>query len=402
MLRYLKTIGLLALLFGFVCGYAQETKPVTLSVQQGHAAAIEHVAISSDFRFLASAGADHKCIIWDLRSGNQMLFTYVSGNITGLVFDGSSKVVIFLSSGALEFNIGDGAVKGITTQLRPKTKTPARVGDNLAELNSATVLLRDKGGRKLQSKTADYFDQPFLTVVASSKHKKVFVGCEDGNIYVYTNDLKSLGQYKGHSAGVNDLVVSADERYLFSVSSDRSIIQWDLKTGQQVDRFSGRSFPTYGVSVAADGNQIIFSDEIGFIKSINLNNPLLEIKSYRKSNHPITFTKLLHDSTLVYGGHENGLHIIYKNGEEKKVYIVKNSPKLMADNFYSNVMNYYRPPYSMFHDVSISPKENNLIYNGKIFGKMPPHLRLVDLKTGDISKKIFHKGHATGKSSPFF
>ena len=397
MLRFLKSALFFLLLWLSVFGSAQDGL-VTLSVQQGHSDDILLVTVSDDARFIASYDLDQKLIIWDAKSGNQLCFNYTDKPVHAIGFDTDNQNLL------MAFTDGSGSLfiptNTISASAKPvlnsKTLLETEIGKieiNLAEiklLNSQTLV-------KIKSQTTTYFDQPFTSVVYSNLQQKIYASSEDGNIYVYDSKLIFLEFYKGHLSNVNDLVISKDQKFLYSASSDRSIIQWDLKENKIVRRFSGRSYMTSGASINPDGDKLVFGDELGFLKTISMSQSTMQISSDRKSIYPITFSAQTLNGKNIYAGRDNNLVVENENGKTKKIKAVKITPRLISHLAVVKGMKLYKPYYSAFYDVEISENNRWMIYLCRANGAFSPYYNIVDLNSKSGTKKrsarLYHEGH---------
>lgn len=372
-------------------GISQENSSVELSIQQGHSTSIKMITVSPHLNYIASVDENNKLIIWDYRSGSQMYFKYLPVAISGLEFT-EEDYLINISGGGRNYqlNIQESFLSN-GSQLITDFPLEAISESKIYKIKGAKLTVYDRQTQaKIKSKTADYFDQPFHSVVYSSRYKKTYAACEDGKIYVFNENLKLLKQLSGHLSGVNDLALTNDQQYLFSASSDRSIIKWDLPTEKQVDRMSGKSFPTFGISINKEEDKLIFGDEIGNIREIDLGSTRLDLRVEKHSIYPVTATMQLDDGTTVLGGKFN--NVILKNGEEENIlHIRKNSSPLMMNHWlFTQALDIYKPPYAGLNAVLASPSQNRLLIASDINGWGFEYLRVYDRKTDSYSNKLFH------------
>ena len=375
---------------------------VELSIQQGHSDNIQLVAVSDNLRFCCSVDEANKVILWDVKTGNQVTFFYLLNPVLALQFrENNLEVEIITISKHYVYSVQSNKfleekLESVIDKKNVQTKT------NNVTIEDATITLFAKNSQlKIKSQTSDYFDQPFTQVVYSSSQQKIFASCQDGNIYVYNDDLKFEHHLKGHFSNVNSLTLSRDGNYLFSASSDRSIIQWDCKTSKIVKRFSGRSYRTDGVSIDKSGSNLNFGDEIGFVKSINLSSASLDVKSERVSIYPVTFTAQTFSKQKIYAGQDNKLIINDSLGHTKKIRVSRIMPRLIAHKTITDVLHLYKPHYSEFHEVGLSQNDKFMIYLCQARGNYPSYYQLVDLKNHKKSKRLFHVGHHF-LTKPFF
>ncbi len=380
--------------------FAQQKK-VSISIQQGHSDDITLIAVSRDFNYFASYGKDNRIVIWDYKTGSQMAFCYVTSEIENMVFALKSNSLLFKSSSSnqiWDLNISSMKINpanSAITMIFDKEK--AIIDDKEIQLKGAKIsLLNTKTNKVEVSKTADYFDQPFKVVKYNPLTKKIYAGCEDGFIYIYDERLKLLKQLKNHNSAVNDLAFTTDYQYMFSVSSDRSIIKWNLNTEKMENRFTGKNFPIYGISLNKSGSTLLFGDEIGYKKQISLDNSRLEIATERKFLYPLTFTHQLSDSTIITAGSDNILHIENQEHRNKKIKNITLSPKSIIHSLFTKKLDFYQPPYSFFTSVALNPSEQYLAISNDIKAKRAKYIQLYNLSNRTKLKhspKLYNQGH---------
>lgn len=384
MLKYLNRTYIFII---FVVSFSENTiysqvESVNIAVQQGHAKDIEFVAVSKDLKYFATFGLDKRLVIWDYRTGSQMAFRYLNIPLKAMDF-GATSNILFLKY--VNGNVGSKLdIESMTITFDAvssvvfKEKFQSESTNYSVQLIGAKIILTNKKTGKSRKKTADYFDQPFNSVVMSADEKLIFAACEDGLIYVFNSNLKLIDQYHGHNSGATDICLTKDNRYLFSVSKDRSIIKWDLRTDKQIARFVGNSFPIYGLSLNANASSILFGDDVGFVKQLNINDNKIDIQSDRKSLHPILFTYQISDSIQLYSGKDNGLYYNCLKKECGSIYSIKYNPKRLSEFIFTKGFDYYRSPYSVFHSYSISPSKKLLAISTEFTTKNPEYSKIID------------------------
>jgi WD40 repeat protein len=398
-LRPIFKIVLVSIVLFKSCSLANaQQKNVQLSIQQGHSDDITFIAVSSDFKYFASYGKDRRVVIWDYKTGSQMAFSYLNKDLIGFTFEHQSNKLILITSSLaiLTLDIRSMKIESInSTQSNYLTdKTKAFFDNKEVSIKDAKISLINVQTKKVEtSKTADYFDQPFNVVKYCAKTNKIYVGCEDGYIYIFDSQLKLLKQLKNHNSGVNDLAFTSDFQYMFSVSSDRSIIKWNLITEKMESRFTGKNFPIYGVSLNNSGTEMLFGDEIGYRKLIKLNNSRLEISSQRKFLYPLTYTFQFKDSTTLVAGNDNVLHIEKNNTTQEKYRNISISPKSFTHHLFTKKLDFYQPPYSFYTSIDVNPSETFVAISNEIKAKRPKYIQILSLNNRKNSPKLYIKNH---------
>ncbi|MBR9859848.1 hypothetical protein GYB22_03695 [bacterium] len=401
MYRFHKIALSFLLLFGFLAVHGQE---VSLSVQQGHQDAIFRIAVSSDGSSFATYGIDQKLVIWDEHTNNQMAFTYVAGPLYQLRYSEDNKGIFVLrTERSFKLDIASMGIEYISDDEAYNLLQygAINVGDNKLSFEEAKIQLRDPLGHKLKTRTTDYFDQGFTSALYSASQKEIVAGAKDGLIYVYDEDLNLKIQLRGHNADVNDLALSQDGQFLYSVSSDRSIIKWNLQNRKIDTRYAGKSFPTYGLSLDPAGLQIMFGNEIGSLQRVEFNAQKPAYESEKVFFHSLSHSLQLADSAYIYAGEDNKL-IINRAG---KLTRIKNSRSFKAfiHSIFTKGFGFYQEPFSFYKDIKLSPNKRWLALSKKaelnITGitkslLAPDYIRIYDLNGKKVikSRKLYTKG----------
>jgi WD40 repeat protein len=374
-------------------GIAQSKTSNSLAIQQGHSSDIELISISPSARFFATYGADQAVVVWDYKTGAQLAKHPCTNPLNAISYETDLIILLQEKEGGqtLELNITDMHVGTSQKQIN-RTKNSVHNTASRLEINGSKVVHTDLASGKKNRRTADYFDQVFTSLCFSVDGAFVFASCEDGMIYRFSKDLKTMTQFKGHNAGVTDIAVTPDGTYLMSVSRDRSIIKWDVTTGELVSRYTGKSFALYGLSLSQDGRKMTFGDDVGFLKELRITPTTIEIGSVRKSIHPLQYTYQLNDTTTLYAGKDNGVYMDCNKETTCIMHPVKAHPKRFAEFLYSDVLKFYRKPFTSLYSVSEFPKTSSFAFSSAFNFLFPSSTLLLQLTEGEkpkVSSRLF-------------
>lgn len=99
---------------------------------------------------------------------------------------------------------------------------------------------------------------------------------ESNNIKVWNFQAKTLLRtLQGHTNQLTDMVLSIDEKYLFTSSYDNNIIVFDWKTGNQVRTLTGHTGGVYSLAISADNKYLVSSSSDKTIKIWNVSDGTL-------------------------------------------------------------------------------------------------------------------------------
>jgi WD40 repeat protein len=396
MSRYLNILFVCAVSL-IVLDFQGQGKGVELAITQGHSDNIEHIAVSENEKYFASISADHELIIWDYQTGYQISQSFISASIISIGFSKNSEeeLIIDLKNqkqwrlNTIDMDFKQDSISSFV--LSNNVDNGARLK---VELDEAKITLLDQNGDKVKSRTSDYFDQPFSSCLVS-KSGIIFASCTDGIIYVFDENLKLTKQLKGHNSDVNCLSFSENEKYLFSGSSDRSIIKWNIESLQLEYRYAGQNFALYGISLNEDETKISFGDEVGYVKTIDLLSPSLEIQSKRLSNYPLTQTRSINDEKVVVSGKDNSIYILDKN--VNIVSKTKGEKGLFSANhtLFTKGLGLYKESFVDYKSLVLAPSKNTLVTYSEFYNPLKPtHIKIHNIenpKKVRSSPKLFIK-----------
>lgn len=357
---------LLVLLFGIahfpVVHAIQDIHP---AVQQGHFGAVQAIALSPDNKTISSLGEDGQLILWDLNSGMQLKRKMLYGITPPFQLQYLKKDNLLIKSKDRNFTLNP-----ITNELKTETK-PAEIllsekqswmiGTHKVAINGPEISFFNNGILTAK-RTSRYFNEGFTCCIGHPNIPIVFAASKDGLIYVYhIKTGRSVGILKGHQSAVNDLSISFEGQYLYSASTDRTIIQWHTKSLKPKRRFNGFSYRITSVSFTKNNTQIAFGDEIGTIKLFDLSSYSQKLNAFNVSNHPILGLFPDESDHLMFLTPENRIRKI--NTEKSTIKTIHRyhrlSWKLLQQRVFEKGLNMYLDP--RFDDFLLSTNDNQNI-----------------------------------------
>jgi WD40 repeat protein len=105
--------------------------------------------------------------------------------------------------------------------------------------------------------------QNMLWSVAFSQDGRTAVSADEDRSVVLWNlqSGQQIQRFEGHLDAVYDVALSADGTRLITASADRRVILWDVATGQPLHHFEGHSLPVRTVAFGPDGNTVLSGSE---------------------------------------------------------------------------------------------------------------------------------------------
>lgn len=197
---------------------------ITSAVLDGHVKSVQAVAVSKDGLRVVSGGEDNTVRVWDA-------FGASAGRGGAILRVGATAVQDFgVSASDNVLGLSTAEVKVWTLADRSRWRTP--------------LILRGAPGL-LKAGAID------------PEGRSVAAGTETGPIYVWSlsNPTQAPSVLKGHSGPVNGLSYLPDGR-LVSISSDRSVRVWDLRTPETSIIWTGHSDEVVVMAVSPSGDAV--------------------------------------------------------------------------------------------------------------------------------------------------
>jgi WD40 repeat protein len=245
---------------------------------QGHSDLINSVSFSPDGNMLASGSKDKTAILWEMKSRQPIsrpLTGYTpAGQVLSIAFSPDGKT---LASGSYDKSVMLWDVeKGQAFENKPLYEHKdvvssiafSRDGKILASASKdETIILWDVEKRRVIGQPSQGHTAPVTSVTFSPGGSTLASGscgkfdgdtCVQGEIILWDmNTRQPIGKLSGHSAIVKSLAFSPDGRTLASGSVDKTIILWDVKTGQILgQQLSGHTGAINGLVFSPDGKTL--------------------------------------------------------------------------------------------------------------------------------------------------
>ncbi|MEH1860932.1 MAG: serine/threonine-protein kinase [Nostoc sp.] len=241
------------------------------SWNSGHSEAVLTLAISPDGQTLASGSKDKIIKVWNLKSGKEILTLIGHSNQVNSVAispDGQTLVSGSDDKKIKIWNLKNG--EEISTII-------ARSGEILSVAISPdeeTVISGASYGTVAlwNLKTGDYIRTLAthiygVTSVAISPNGYVASGSWDTTIKVWPKSTLT-----GHLERVSSVAISSNVQIVVSASEDKTIIVWNLNTGEQIYTLSGHSDAVNCVAISPDSQTVVSGSDDEKIKVWNLSN----------------------------------------------------------------------------------------------------------------------------------
>jgi len=246
-----------------------DTNFVVQQKMQGHSNYAKAMAYSPDGKFLVTAAWDTKVNVYALDSNTGVgpvvrTFDGFKSLVNSLAFSKDGKM---LGMGSKDFsfrvnNIETGDVVFQTQDHKDAiTSVKFEPAGKYAYTSSLDGTLRmydvAQPLNNLKPKFIDY-GKPINDFLLSSGTKQLYVVASSGSDIEVIDFAKTLiRSYKGHTAGVTCLDISANKKMMASGSLDKTVIVWDVATGAIIKKFEGHTWKVNSVNFSKDGKYVV-------------------------------------------------------------------------------------------------------------------------------------------------
>jgi WD40 repeat protein/tRNA A-37 threonylcarbamoyl transferase component Bud32 len=246
---------------------------------KGHTSGVTSVAFNRDGRRIVSGSNDKTVKIWDATTGLETLtLTGHRREVTSVAFspDGN-RIVSVAHDGILK--VWDAATGRETLSFKAH-KFAVRVsyspsGRQIASCGDETIKIWDaENGQEFLTLNGD--TGLVRSVAYSPDGKQIVSGGFDGSLKIWDASTgKVTLTFKGHPKtpvsgvgfnSVNSVAFSHDGRQVVSCSQDKSIMIWEVATGQEILTLKGHTRWVSSVAYSPDGKQIVSGGVDGSLK----------------------------------------------------------------------------------------------------------------------------------------
>lgn len=133
------------------------------------------------------------------------------------------------------------------------------------------------------------------------------------------SELKLVVQ-KGHSGFIKGLCYSPDGKHIVSGSSDKTLIIWDARTGQQIHSRTGFFMPVDAIDFSPNSNKFVITGRVAKTAEV------WDLQSGKKlqtlQRHPVKAARFCPDGKqIVTGSYEDA--VIWDAQSGKEIHILK-------------------------------------------------------------------------------
>lgn len=222
---------------------------------EGHTSLLDGVSISPDGQTIVSASWDGTLIRWDIATAD-IIQTYIGhvGNITGHAYAPNGETLI---SGDRDGTIIIWDVESgspIFTRHIRDAYTNEIISASQSVPSDSITLESLQANTDLRINAAAYTPDSETALIASMDKTLILWDIHTG---------EAIRIFADHTGGINDISVSPDGQTALSASEDGTLILWNINTSEAIRTFSGHRAAVMGVDFAPDGLTAISSSADG-------------------------------------------------------------------------------------------------------------------------------------------
>jgi WD40 repeat protein len=225
----------------------------------GHIERVRSVAWSHDGRLLATGSWDKTARIWEASSGKQLLTMTCKGNIWAVAFTPDDQTLL----------TGDFAKRLRFWNTRSGKEAPSfdpNLNEVLAIDFSPSGKMLTVGGTNghIALYDADTYKErrvmkgeEVVESVSFSHDETMIASAQGENVRIWSVTGKLLQTMSGHTQTVRCVRFSPDDSIVISVSDDRTVRLWDIKTGESFATLTDHKDKVNAIAISPSGDVFV-------------------------------------------------------------------------------------------------------------------------------------------------
>ena len=235
---------------------------------------------------------------------------------------------------------GDGQWYNYNGQPVPKYAVPGKYSAaNQAQIDRIQSLKETQASIKLnQSISDDSPNQAFLDVHKHCNQESLTLSqVLKNSINMNNESLKyALAKNKifleAHTRNVTDIVITSDNKYIVSVSEDRTLRIWDLLSKRQECILRGHTYSIYCIAITSDDKYAISGSCDKTIRVWNLQDKIQESVLHGHTEQ-VDFVKLTNDDLYLISGSHNTNFRIWNLQNRTQEAVIISKVRIFPGNF---------------------------------------------------------------------
>ena len=267
-------IALIVLLY-HTAVFAQAPKTAILFKLQGHSDDLECMAISGNGKLIASGSWDGIVNLFSTDSNYTPLATFSDhfSAVNCIAFTNNGKTIVTAGNDGKIFTY---VIDSFGIISKDKSTSLHRMSINAVSIDPGGkfVYTGSNDGTMIQYELAKNKERkinntnPISSIAVGSDRKTIY--CSDNTSTIKKYDMLNVNipvvSYEGHTDQVNCIVLSKDNKFLVSASSDKTIKIWNTQTSKLEKTLIGHDWKVLTVAISANGKYIVSGSNDGSTK----------------------------------------------------------------------------------------------------------------------------------------
>jgi WD40 repeat protein len=334
-----KFLAILFLLNSLVSHAQPPASPILFKLQ-GHSDDLECLAVSGNGAYLASGSWDGMVNIFTVDSFYTPLTTltdhFSAANCISITFDGK-----FIATGGNDGKVFTYYMDSSGMLVRDKNIPLHRMSINAIYLDRTGkfVYTGSNDGTISFYNIAKQKDQrinntnPVNSIAVANDRRTIFCSDNTSIIKKYEVTGKLVESFEGHTDQVNCVILSKDNKFLYSASSDKTIKVWNVQNGKLEKTLTGHDWKVTTLGISNNGKFLVSGSNDGSTKVWDLETAK-ELKSFDNIGTKVKGVAISNDNTRLFVAMDYPLDsfetrgvLVLKSGIEIQK---KENPKLPA------------------------------------------------------------------------
>jgi WD40 repeat protein len=339
----LKSMKQVVSILVFLCSLtsiAQPPKAEILYKLMGHSDDLECLAVSGNSKIIASGSWDGIVNVFYTDSFYTPIATFADhfSAVNSIAFTPNGKTMV---TGGNDGKIFTYKIDSLGIAVKDKSNSLHRMSINSVYIDPSGkfVYTGSTDGTILQydlvkNKERKINNFNAVSSIAVAMDKKT-VYCSDNTSIIKRYDILNPSvqviNYEGHTDQVNHVVLSKDNKYLISASSDKTVKIWNTTNGKLEKSLAGHDWKVLTVAISSNGKYIVSGSNDGSIKLWDFETGK-EIKSFDNIGANVRGVGFNNDFTRIYSAMQYELDSFETKGilvlKSDIVPVKKEPPKL--------------------------------------------------------------------------
>ena len=289
-------------------GFAQTPASPVLFKLMGHSDDLECLAISGNGKLIASGSWDGMVNLFYTDSNYTPIGTFIDhfSAVNCISFTNNGKTMV---TGGNDGKIFTYNIDSFGYATKDKSVSLHRMSINALYIDPGAkfVYTGSNDGTIIQYELAKNKERKINNISAVTSltvgNDRKSIYCADNTSIIKRYDILNANMpvinYEGHTDQVNCIVLSKDNKYLISASSDKTIKIWNTVTGKLEKTLTGHDWKVLSVAISNNGKYLVSGSNDGSTKLWDIVTGK-EISSFDNIGNNVRAVAFSNDNTRIY------------------------------------------------------------------------------------------------------